>query len=145
MHLDTWLSIHPYRQVLFTTHGTSYLARSLILQGHYQEAIAALEQARVLSPTSPSVDLGLGQVYLAQRNYDRAMESKTTKVRSSAIYAFRLSSAYAARGDKEKALATLQEAFTAGYRDFAAIDASPYFSGLRADPRFQQLVERYRK
>jgi predicted Zn-dependent protease len=104
-------------------------------------------KARELSPTSPSVDLGLGQVYLAQRNYDRAIEllSKTTKVRSSAIYAFWLSSAYAARGDKEKALATLQEAFTAGYRDFAAIDASPYFSGLRADPRFQQLVERYRK
>jgi len=46
---------------------------------------------------------------------------------------------------KEKALATLQKALNAGYRDFAAIDASPYFSSLRWDPRFQQLTRRYRK
>jgi len=52
---------------------------------------------------------------------------------------------YAGRDDKEKALAALKEALTAGYRDFAAIDASPYFSSLRADPRFQQLIGRYRK
>jgi hypothetical protein len=61
------------------------------------------------------------------------------------INLFRLSSAYAGRGDNEKALATLQEALTAGYRDFAAIDASPYFSSLRSDPRFQRLIGRYRK
>jgi len=29
--------------------------------------------------------------------------------------------------------------------DFAVIDDSPYFSSLRADPRFQQLTQRYRK
>ncbi len=44
-----------------------------------------------------------------------------------------------------KFLPTLQKALTAGYRDFAAIDASPYFSSLRSDPRFQQLMGRYRK
>ena len=52
---------------------------------------------------------------------------------------------YAGRDDKEKALAALKEALTAGYRDFAAIDASPHFSSLRSDPRFQQLIGRYRK
>jgi hypothetical protein len=30
-------------------------------------------------------------------------------------------------------------------RDFAVLDSSPYFSALRTDPRFQQLVQRYRK
>jgi hypothetical protein len=62
-----------------------------------------------------------------------------------AIVLFSLSSAYAAQCDKEKALAALQKAFTAGYRDFAAIDASPYFSTLRTDPRFEQLTQRYRR
>jgi hypothetical protein len=52
---------------------------------------------------------------------------------------------YAGRDDKEKAPAALKEALTAGYRDFAAIDASPYFSSLRSDPRYQQLIGRYRK
>jgi hypothetical protein len=32
-----------------------------------------------------------------------------------------------------------------GFHDFAALDASPYFSSLRTDPRFQQLILRYRK
>jgi hypothetical protein len=64
---------------------------------------------------------------------------------SSAINYFLLSAAYATRGDKEKALATLQKAFEAGFHDFAALDDSSYFSSLRADPRFQQLTQRYRK
>jgi len=38
----------------------------------------------------------------------------------------------------------LQQAFAAKFRDFAALDASPYFSSLRSDPRFIRLVSRYR-
>ena len=90
-------------------------------------------------------DLGLGQVYLAQGDYDRAVASLTKSALTAAINYFYLSAAYAAGGDKEKALATLQKAFEAGFHDFAALDASPYFSSLRTDPRFQQLNQRYRK
>jgi len=42
-------------------------------------------------------------------------------------------------------LGSLQEALNAGYGDFATIDASPYFSSLRSDPRYQRLIQRYRK
>jgi hypothetical protein len=56
-----------------------------------------------------------------------------------------LAATYAAKGDRTKALETMQKAFQAGFSDFAALDNSPYFAVLRTDPRFQQLIQRYRK
>ena len=55
-----------------------------------------------------------------------------------------LSAVYAAKGDNEKALATLQKRYNWAY-DFAALDASPYFKQLRDDPRYQKMIEQYRK
>jgi hypothetical protein len=81
---------------------------------------------------------------LHRRNYDRAVAAAKAAKSKGSIFSFWLSAAYAAQGDKEKALATLQEALNARYRDFAALDASPYFSQLRY-PRYQQLVQRYRR
>jgi len=46
-------------------------------------------------------------------------------VRPAGINYFWLGAAYAARGDKEKALAIMQKAFEAGFHDFAALDAVP--------------------
>jgi len=122
-----------------------HLGRALFLQQRYPEAIAAFEHARELDPTAFWADLGLGQVYLAQGESDKAVAALSKNVRPAGINYFWLSAAYAAHGDKEKALATLQKAFDAGFHDLAALDASPYFSSLRSDPRFQQLTQRYRK
>jgi TolB-like protein/Flp pilus assembly protein TadD len=122
-----------------------HLGRALFLQQRYPEAIAAFEHARELDPTSFWSDLGLGQVYLAQGDYDKAVAALSKRIRPAGINYFWLSAAYAAHGDKDQALATLQKAFEAGFHDFAALDASPYFSSLRSDPRFQQLTRRYRK
>src|ERR1019366_318855 len=122
-----------------------HLGRDLFLQQRYAEAIAAFEHSRELDPTSFWADLGLGQVYLAQGEYDKAVATLSKRIRPAGINYFWLSAAYAAHGDKDKALATLQKAFEAGFHDFAAIDASPYFSSLRTDPRFQYLTQRYRK
>jgi serine/threonine protein kinase/Flp pilus assembly protein TadD len=122
-----------------------HLGRALLLQKRYAEAIDFFQREKELSPNSTMADLGLGQVYLAQGNYEQAVAVLTKSALSAAINYFYLSAAYAAHGDKEKALATLQKAFEAGFHDFAALDASPYFSSLRGDPRFQQLNQRYRK
>ena len=122
-----------------------HLGRALFLQQRYAEAIAAFEHARELNPTSSYLDLGLGQVYLAQGDYDKAVAALSKNFRPTGIDYFWLATAFAARGDREKALDTLQKAFDAGFHDFAALDASPYFSALRTDPPFQQLTQRYRK
>ena len=122
-----------------------HLGRALFLQQRYPEAIAAFEHARELDPTSFWADLGLGQVYLAQGESGKAVEVLLKIIRPAGINYFWLSAAYAAHGDKEKALATLQKGFEAGFHDFAALDASPYFASLRGDARFQQLTAKYRK
>jgi Flp pilus assembly protein TadD len=124
------------------------LGRALLLQGRYDEAVAAMEHVRKLSPKSGQADLGLAQVYLAKGNYDQALSfwlRQTPALRQVAVAAFWGSSIYAARGDKDKALAELEISLEKGYRDFAAIDASPYFNSLRSDPRFQQLLRKYRQ
>jgi serine/threonine protein kinase/predicted Zn-dependent protease len=122
-----------------------HLGRALLLQGRYEEASKAFERAAELGDANYA-NLGLAQVYLAQGNYDaaaaRLLKDGEPK---EAIGSYLLSAAYAAKGDKAKALAALQKTFNLGYRDFAAIEASPYFASLRSDPRFQQLIRSYRQ
>jgi eukaryotic-like serine/threonine-protein kinase len=122
-----------------------HLGRALLLQKRYPEALASFQHEKELSPNSLMADMGLGQAYLAQGDYDQAIATLRKTAIPSAIDYYFLSAAYAAHGDKEKALATLQKTFELGFRDFAALDSSPYFSSLRSDPRFQQLAQRYRR
>ena len=50
----------------------------------------------------------------------------------------------AASGDDDGALEKLDRALAAGYRDFAALDASPHLATLRDDPRYRELIRQYR-
>jgi TolB-like protein len=122
-----------------------HLGRALLLQGRYDEASKAFEREGELGDAS-YVELGEAQIYLAQGNYDAAIArlSKNGEPKE-AINSYFRSAAYAAKGDKEKALVSLQKTFGLGYRDFAAIEGSPYFASLRSDPRFQQLIRRYQQ
>jgi serine/threonine protein kinase/Flp pilus assembly protein TadD len=133
----------------FSTMSAYYhLGRVLLLQKRYDEAIAAFRQAASISPDSSTPEFGLAQVYLAKGDYDQALNyfSKQSEgARNSLVDLAVLASVYAARHDDEKALATLRKAFGAGYRDFPALDSNPYWEGLRKDPRYQQLIQQYRK
>jgi len=125
-----------------------HLGRALYLQGRFDEAIAAMKHAQELSPKSTTWEFGLARVYLAKGDYDQALHhwsQQPAEQIHTAVVAYLGSAIYAARGEKEKALAQLQISLEKGYRDFAAIDASPYFASLRSDPGFQQLLSRYRK
>jgi hypothetical protein len=89
----------------------------------------------------------MGQLSLAQGNQDQAVAyfSKETAKQKTAIVFYWLSAGYSAKGDQDKSVAAMQESLKLGFRDFSAIDNSPYFASLRADPRYLQLVQQYRK
>jgi serine/threonine protein kinase/Tfp pilus assembly protein PilF len=125
--------------------GDYHLGRALMLQGRYQEAEAAFQQVREASPSSTTADFGLGQMYLLQGNSERALPLLEKQSRKSSNEVFWMACAYSAHGDKDNAMAAIQLALQLGFRDFAAIDASPALAALRSDPRFQQLMQRYRR
>jgi TolB-like protein/Flp pilus assembly protein TadD/predicted Ser/Thr protein kinase len=132
----------------FETSASYYhFGRALMLEGRYDEAIEAMKRAQTLSPASGTPNFGLAQIYLAKGDYDQALASFMRQPeiqRTTSLELFWEASIQAARGDKEKALAALQNALEKGFNDFAAIDNSPHFNALRSDPRFQQLLAKYR-
>jgi TolB-like protein/predicted Ser/Thr protein kinase len=122
-----------------------HLGRALLFQGRYPDAALAFQRAKEVG-SEDYENLGMAQLSLAQGNYDQAIAYllKRSGGQKIAIDRYWLSAIYSAKGDREKALATMQEALALGFRDFAAVDGSPYFASMRSDPRFQQLLSRYR-
>jgi serine/threonine protein kinase/Tfp pilus assembly protein PilF len=133
----------------FSTMSAYYhLGRVLLLQKRYDEAIAAFHQAESLSPASSTPNFGLAQAYLAKGDYDLALSyflKQEQGERDSLVDLAVLASIYAARHDDEKALATLRRALEGGYQDFPALESNPYLERLRKDPRYQNLIQEYRK
>jgi serine/threonine protein kinase/Tfp pilus assembly protein PilF len=122
-----------------------HLGRALIPQRRYDEASVAFQRSRELGDFQ-YFTLGMGQLALAQGKYDEAV-AHLLKVPSlhTAIPQYWLAEAYAAKGDKDKAMAALQESFKFGFRDVTAINGSTHLTSLRDDPRYQHLLQQYQK
>ena len=123
-----------------------HLGRALMFQNRYQEAAVAFQRAKELG-SSRYENLGMAQLALAQASYDEALKYllAETDAKKTTIDQYWLAAIYSAKGDKDKSFAALQQALQTGFRDFAVLDASPYFANLRSDPRYQKLIAQYRK
>jgi TolB-like protein len=123
-----------------------HLGRALMFQSRYPEAATAFQRAKELG-SSRYENLGMAQLALAQANYDEALKylSGQIETKKTTIDQYWLAAIYSAKGDKDKSFAALQQALQTGFRDFAVLDASPYFANLRSDPRYQKLIAQYRK
>lgn len=122
-----------------------HLGRALLLQGRYAEAIEAFGQAKSLDASFETADFGLAQAYLAQGDVAgaaRALAGVRKTAGAPVVRALR-ATVQAASGDLDGALATLGQAFDAGYRDAAALRANPHLKHLRADPRYVALLRRF--
>jgi eukaryotic-like serine/threonine-protein kinase len=123
-----------------------HLGRALLFQSRYQDAALAFQRAKELG-SSDYENLGMAQLALAQGNYDQAIQymSKRAVTKKTTMDQYWLAAIYSAKGDKDKSFAAMQRALETGFRDFAVLDSSPYFANLRSDPRFQKLLQQYRK
>ena len=123
-----------------------HLGRALMFQGRYQEAALAFQRAKELGSTDYE-NLGMAQLALAQSNYDEAIKymAKRDARKNTTMDQYWLAAIYSAKGDKDKSFAAIQRALETGFRDFAVLDSSPYFANLRSDPRYQKLLQQYRK
>jgi len=131
-----------------TRPGAQYhLGRALMFQSRFPEAMAAFDRCQqLLGDKGWLADSGRAQAYLLQGNYDQAlMYNQKSGPDANAIRAYWESAIYAAEGDHAKALSSLQHAFNLGYRDFPSLQSTPYFASLRSDPKFQQLLAKYRQ
>jgi len=123
-----------------------HLGRAFLFQGKFQDAATAFQTARDLG-SSDYEALGMAQLELARGNYDHALQHLASRsdLQRTTMDQYWAASVYSAKGDNNKALEALTRALQTGFRDFAVLDASPYFANLRSDPRYQKLIAQYRK
>jgi tetratricopeptide (TPR) repeat protein len=113
----------------------------------YREAIAECEAAARLSGNAPALVAGLGRAYsLAGKRAQAHKVLTQLQALSSERYVspFFAAVVYAALGERDRALASLERAYNERSQSVIWIKSEPAFDSLRGDPRFQDLLRRLR-
>jgi len=111
----------------------------------YREAVTECEAAARLSGNAPAFLAGLGRAYaLAGRQAQARNVLAQLQALSSERYVSPSFAAvvYAALGEHDRALASLERAYNERSQSVIWIKSEPAFDGLRDDPRFQDLLRR---
>jgi serine/threonine protein kinase/tetratricopeptide (TPR) repeat protein len=126
--------------------GHFYLGLAYQLKGRFEEAAAALEQARVLSNHSSLMIAALGGVFAAwgkeneTRNILRELDELARRKYVSQVF---VAAICAGLGDTDQALTCLETAFADRCTWLArGITADPRFDSVRGEARFQELARR---
>ena len=118
------------------------IAEPYALKGDNNKAIAELERTIQLD-NSDSTQALLAETYArAGRRLEskKLLEELIQQRDSKYVDAYRLAQIYAALGDKEKALGTLEEAYRERSSLIVWLKLEPKFDGLRSDSRYADLV-----
>ena len=117
-------------------------------QGRHEQAIQEFEKALRLDPGNATVQKNLedarqNQGILRERQARIAEAQKEAEARPrDPRLAYHLARVYASFDEREQALVWLKKALDLGFDDPGFIRSDPVLAGLRADPRFGQLLER---
>ena len=121
------------------------LAQTYQQQGHFDEAIAALESARK-AEDQISVPLAeLAHAYAMSGRQARAREALDdllARSRRGHVSKYIIATTYAALGDKKEALSRLEQAYEERSWYLLFLNLDPELDSLRSEPRFQDLVRR---
>jgi len=122
-----------------------YLARANEQRGEFATAISELEKTSLMEGAAPEVFSALGYAYaMSGRRTEAQKIIADLQAQAKSIYVapYNFATVYAALGDKDQALAYLEQEYREGsyYLNYLKLD--PELDGLRADPRFMDLVLR---
>jgi len=125
--------------------GRWILSEALIYKGIFGEAISLNEQWLQTDPTNQFALRDAGIAYAKAGRPDKAEEmiSKFREIaKTKYVPTCRIAGIYAALGDKDKAFEELQKASELRDWELFRMGPDPYFSSLRDDPRFKELLKR---
>jgi TolB-like protein/Flp pilus assembly protein TadD len=125
--------------------GQQFLGQVLHHRGNLEEAIDALERASELRGGTPEMRAAIAPVYAAAGREEeaRAILDDLARARTEGyVSATRLARIEVALGDVEAALSHLELASTDRATDLIWAASDPEMDPLRAQPRFEQLLER---
>jgi len=120
------------------------LGMNCVEKGEFDKAIAAFERCYQLEK-QPWMLAGIGFGYARAGKKQRAMQviselENWSKIRH--VSAGDIALVYVGLADKERALEWLEKAYQGRSQWMLFLKMGPMFDGLRADPRFQDLVRR---
>jgi tetratricopeptide (TPR) repeat protein len=113
--------------------------------GRYEEAIAVIEKARILTHDHPATLAGLAHVLAGGGRMEeaRALANRLTESsRQQHISPFWLALAYTGVGEKAAALDALEKAYEQRDVILVWLGTEPRVDSLRAEPRFVEILRR---
>ena len=132
------IEIEPNLSTMHSSLGYAYMAK-----GQYEQAIAAFQRSMKLDGENSS-DLCYLAKALAQDGRRPEAEAILKKLETSKEYVSHseLTAVYIGLGDKDRAFASLERAFTARDMQMQYLGSDPSLDDLRSDPRFADLIRR---
>jgi eukaryotic-like serine/threonine-protein kinase len=121
------------------------LGRAYTQKGLQAEALARLQKARELSAGNTEVLSFLGFAHAAAGMRDEAVEllrALDEQAQRGYVPPYHFAIVHAGLGEKERAFEWLEHAFEKRAVDLFTLKVEPMFDGLRADPRFTDLLRR---
>ena len=142
-------AIKSCREVLeFDSHSIpahDWLADSLVFVKRYEEAIAQYRKAIDESGNASYFLSGLGMAYAMKGDQEQArkiLSELNERAKQAYVSPYELAGIYIGLGDKEHALAMLDEALKEHSSELVYLASAAEFDSLHDDPRFKAMVAR---
>jgi serine/threonine-protein kinase len=121
------------------------LGRAYEQKGRLPEAIAEYEKARQIDANTPEILMDLGRAYAVagkRAEAERILAELKARTKTGYVSPFHIAMVYIGLGDKDQALAALEEAYQARSWYMTWLKVAPEFDSIRSDPRFANLAQR---